>query len=296
MCDIVGPKGNLMIRASALFLVLSASFAFGVMGCAANTGDVDEGTASKLSSEKLLEAKLYDDPDAAQQDFCDVHTFLSLEKSAGKIVAKLENRVTGACEIHVERDPRSFEVTTATDCGSTVYEGQAGGDKVRIQDHRQRLCHDLRPAILEIEETRRGKSYSLYGAPLGAAQGENTKAPVSQVLDVKLYGDPPKGNVDSFCDHYTKVVIGQEGDRLVANVKEELSAKATCEIAVLPNERTYPVTKSAACGSTIYEGQNGDDSLRVQDNRTRYCEDLRPAIVEAQETYRGHTTELFGDL
>jgi hypothetical protein len=288
-----------MIRASALFLVLSASFSFGVMGCAASSEDAGEGSESKLSNEKLLESKLYDDPDAAQQDFCDVHTFLSLEKSGGKIVAKLENRVTGACELHVERDPRSFEVTTGTDCGSTVYEGQAGGDKVRIQDHRQRLCHDLRPSLLEIEETRRGRSRALYGAPLGAAQGQNgqnTGAPLSQVLDVKLYGAPPKGNVDSFCDHYTKVVIGKEGDRLVANVKQELSAKATCEIAVLPNERTYPVTQSASCGSTIYEGQNGDDSLRVQDNRTRYCEDLRPAIVEARETYRGHTSELYGDL
>src|SRR5437899_3113120 len=100
-----------MIRATDLFLVLSASFSFCVTGCAASSEDAGEGSESKLSSEKLLEAKLYDDPDAAQQDFCDVHTFLSLEKSGGKMVAKLENRVTVACDLHVERDPRSFEVT-----------------------------------------------------------------------------------------------------------------------------------------------------------------------------------------
>jgi hypothetical protein len=275
----------------ALVLLPLASLA---AGCATNTGDeasvADGEDQEAVGAVTVLEAKLYDDAQATPNASCDRFTNLKITKSkAGKLSAKLENRLGGTCELYVAPNPRSFKVTEGESCGSKVYDGTGAQGGIHIQDHRTRMCEDLRPSIIEVEEkTAQGRVF-LFGKPVAAAP---TPAPVSKVLDVKLY-DQPNAQPSAFCDRYTKLVLGQEGDKFVATLNHELSATSACEIAVMPDPRSYTVVRSESCGSKVYKGSAAGDSIEIQDHHTRLCEDVRAAAVEVSETRGGSKRSLF---
>lgn len=277
-------------------LVTASSVVVGCSGASETETAEDDAT----SAVKLLEAKLYDEPNATPSPSCDRYTQLTVSKGkSGRITAKIENRLgaTSSCEIFVEPNPRSFTVTKSESCGSTIYEGTRAGEGIHVQDNRTRMCEDIRPSQIEVTLSKNGSEYPLYGtaaANTNPGAGDAGSAPVSKVLDVKLY-DEPHAEITPSCDRYVKLVIGKEGSKLVANVKNELSPTSGCEIFVQPNERTYDVTASESCGSKIYEGHRGSDALRVQDNATRLCEDLRPARVEVSETRGGHEASYFSN-
>jgi hypothetical protein len=264
-------------------------------GCAANSTDAasvaDGEDQEAVGAATVLEAKLYDDARATPNASCDRFTNLKITKSkTGKLTAKLENRLGGTCELYVAPNPRSFKVTEGESCGSKVYEGTGAQGSIVIQDHRTRMCEDLRPSVIEVEEKTAQGSAFLFGKPTATAP--SGPAPVSKVLDVKLY-DQPNAQPSAFCDRYTKLVLGQEGDMFVATLNHELSATSACEIAVMPDPRSYTVVRSESCGSKVYKGSAAGDSIEIQDHHTRLCEDLRAAAVEVSETRGGTARELF---
>jgi hypothetical protein len=284
----------LRLRRSPLLasLVLSALGA-ACADPASSSTTADGAEQETVSAETILEAKLYDDPSAKPDPSCDVHTSLRVSKGPGGLSATLEERLSGECELYVAPNPRTFSVEESESCGSKVYTGAGTTGSVKIEDHRTRLCEDYRPYAIEVEETTAGGAPRyLAGAPVASA--EPGPGDASVVVDTKLYVDPHAAPSPT-CDHYLKLVVGKEGEKLVASLEYELSNTSSCDLAIQPDPRTYELAKSEeSCGSTIYEGTRGADTLRIQDNATRLCEDLRPARFEVSEARSGKPAEYFG--
>jgi hypothetical protein len=101
---------------------------------------------------------LYDEPNVEPNPNCNVHTKLALTDD-GASRAALEEAVGGFCEIYVAPNPRSYDLKDAgTSCGSRIFTGtvRSGVElySIRITDHRTRICRDLPPAMIIVEETR----------------------------------------------------------------------------------------------------------------------------------------------
>lgn len=279
-----------------LFLAFTLALAAPLAACA---GASDAGSSATdddneaASATKLLTAKLYDDPRHEPNAFCDLHTEATLYKArSGRLFLELQERLseTSACELAVSPNKRRYTVTASSDCGSTVHAGTRGADAVKLMDHRTRLCEDYRPQPIELEETRTGATRRLFGKPSGAAPDPAT--PSAKVLDVKLY-DQPRAQPSPSCDRHTHLVVTKEGGKLVAKLDHVLSPTSLCEIAVVPDPRSYVLSESSSCGSKVYKGANGADAIEIQDNATRLCEDVRPAGVEVKETRGGRTLPLY---
>jgi hypothetical protein len=260
---------------------------------------VNEGGQSASGTEQqvvqstvLVDAKLYDEHRPQVDPRCDRYTHLVISKGGdGKLSAKVENALAGVCELHVDPNPRSYTVSASDDgCGSTVYEGLGARGSVRVQDNRGRECEDLRLSTIEVEEKVDGKVSELWGEPSVA---DSAPAPTSSVLAVKLYNQP-NAKPSPGCDVFLDLVIGREGSKLVASLENKLGSTSVCEIMVEPDQRSYDVTESESCGSTVYEGKRGGDKLYVQDNASRVCEDMRVAPVEVTETRGGQETPYYG--
>jgi hypothetical protein len=106
---------------------------------------------------RAAEAKLYLEPAHAVVPMCDIYTHLSIE---GR-VARLRDAVDGTCKIFVHPNPRAFRLHAADiGCGSLQYTGayrtRDGVYSIVITDHRERVCRDLVPAQLIVEETTPG--------------------------------------------------------------------------------------------------------------------------------------------
>lgn len=265
------------MRTAASAFAAATLFAAFATGCAADPSSDEQGEEAEVVSARIT-AKLYDEPNEQPNPSCDLHTALTVSKRGSKLTLTLENKLsaTSTCEIAVQPNLRKYSVTEAESCGSKIYAGKSGGDDVSLMDNRTRICEDVRAAIFELTETVGGKTRVLYGNPQAAPP------PLSKVLDVKLY--LPDTKPSPSCDHYTKLVIGQEGNELRATLKNELSATSSCEIAVVPNERSYALTaKDDGCGTKVYTGTSGGTKLEVQDHRKRVCENVIPAAVEVHE-------------
>jgi hypothetical protein len=154
-------------------------------GCAVDA-DTDESTDATEDELRTTvqpgEFKLYDEPNHEVNAFCDLFTNLSLVQGS-LAQAKLEDRVQGSCKIAVNPNPRSYRLRkVGTSCGSTLYEGsrttREGRSTIKITDHRTRVCRDLPPAQVIVEEsTPRGRQ-TLYAARI-APEAEITGTLVS---------------------------------------------------------------------------------------------------------------------
>lgn len=93
--------------------------------------------------------KLYGEPGVAPNPNCDVHTSLVLGPRA-----VLSEVVGGDCEIHVDPNERTYALhLDRTECGSRVYIGTSGEREITLTDHRARICRDIPPAQIVVEET-----------------------------------------------------------------------------------------------------------------------------------------------
>ena len=132
-------------------------------GCAANTEDDarTEGAVSARAVDKKVEPgnfKLYDDPDYEPSPMCDVHTMLVLENDGRGAFAVLRENLVGYCEMYVEPNERTYRLMfVGDDCGSLVYTGSTQKDgktlDITVTDHRARVCKDMMPSLIVIEES-----------------------------------------------------------------------------------------------------------------------------------------------
>lgn len=184
------------MKLRALFLLASAALAASSAACTADTSEpssgdesddvsVDEANAAKVTPGTF---KLYSQPRATPNAGCDVHTRLTFE-AAYYSTAKIEEALSGFCELYVEPNPRTYRLRLAgTDCGTRIYAGSVTkkGQKyaVKITDNRTRLCENVVAAAVIVEETVPGfpgaittTKYSLDGQPLTGPGGIVCPAP-----------------------------------------------------------------------------------------------------------------------
>lgn len=123
------------------------------------------GSAGAGADAQLLDVKLYDEPHAQVNPSCDMYTHLGLKRDGAAISASVEFKLsaTSTCEPYVAPNERTFGVTQSDDgCGSKVYTGTSGADRIVITDNTHRLCEDLRPARIEVDLTRDGQTSHLF--------------------------------------------------------------------------------------------------------------------------------------
>ncbi|MBX3193005.1 MAG: hypothetical protein KF819_38830 [Labilithrix sp.] len=170
------------LKLSSFVPVALALVSFAALGGCAIDAAEDEDLVS--SEDAILAAsltpgtfKLYDAP-RADPGSCDVHTVLELKSQSGARAA-LHERVGGPCRLAVFPDLREYRLRfEGTACGSKIYKGSkriAGKLRnIKITDHRTRVCRDLVPAKIIVEETDRdGALRTKYSndAPPAAATG-----------------------------------------------------------------------------------------------------------------------------
>jgi hypothetical protein len=149
---------------SILFAAFSLTAA--TVGCAADAttdaeDDVEAAEEAMFGATRIEEAtfKLYPEPHAAPNPMCDIHTVLELKNQpSGR--AALHEAVDGFCKIGVIPDAREYRLRRAgTSCGSTIYKGRrrvkGAWRNITVTDHRTRICRDLVPARVIVEETDR---------------------------------------------------------------------------------------------------------------------------------------------
>lgn len=151
-------------------LVVAASSLAAVTGCAAHEDEETSESEDAVRGQRrttVFTAKLYE-ADYTPTEHCDIHTVLTITETQGRLVANLEDRRDGACELFVERNARSYKLEEVKEaCGSTLYkaapiEGETTSS-ITIQDNLGRKCRDKRPALIEVEETTDLGSMKLFG-------------------------------------------------------------------------------------------------------------------------------------
>jgi hypothetical protein len=196
------------------------------MGCSVDAQDASGEETDDVNEAESIAAKvtpgsfkLYGQAHAIPNASCDIHTKLDL-KAAHFSTATLEEAVGGSCEIAVFPNARTYRLRqTGTQCGSRIFAGsvkkQGKSYAIKITDHRSRLCRDLVPASVIVEETVPGfpgaittTKYSHDGAPTSAAVtlegtlvatagigGENTGSSIQTPTGtVELILDPGERN------------------------------------------------------------------------------------------------------
>ncbi|MBY0415803.1 MAG: hypothetical protein K2Q18_16635 [Bdellovibrionales bacterium] len=100
---------------------------------------------------------------------CDIHTEMTMTEVTGVIKEiTLTDKVSGACEIFVAPNSRTYQLevnTKASDggCGSVYYIKKVNDDlTVKLQDHRKRRCENPVPNLLVVSE----KDYEEMGKTL----------------------------------------------------------------------------------------------------------------------------------
>ncbi len=149
-----------MIRTALSFIAVGLL----ASGCAAAVDSEDGNDLEVATSEDAIRAnvqpgsfKLYHEANVTPDEFCDLHVKLDLANSPLGI-ATLKGAVGGMCEIAAPDDERSYRLHTAgTSCGSKIYTGRAKvkgvWNTIRVTDHRSRVCLDVVPAQIVVEES-----------------------------------------------------------------------------------------------------------------------------------------------
>lgn len=138
----------------ALFLSLSP-----LVGCAADTTEETASSTAAITGEEFrLDEDVFPEPNSGT---CDVYTKMTLDLSEGYVA--LEEKMEGECKIAVDPNPRTYHLQlTGTPCGSRVYEAHVttNGEArdLTLTDHRTRLCRDLVPARIIVDEANRDGS------------------------------------------------------------------------------------------------------------------------------------------
>lgn len=169
---------NIKLSLAALALVSLPLAA----GCAADTSDVAdenvEASEDELAGARIEKGtfKLYADADAVPSRHCDVYTKLDVYNYGGAKAKLSEDLAPGSlCRLAVFPNEREFRLNqTGTSCGSKIFKGTRRHNgktlKITITDHRTRVCRDLVPAQIIVEETDQPTKYSYDGAPALSGQ------------------------------------------------------------------------------------------------------------------------------
>jgi hypothetical protein len=171
------------MRFFALFAVTSLL----VAGCAVDSApDADDDA---ISTDEAIKAgitagtfKLYDEARHVPNASCDVHTAIELSSYRSGSRIDLEEVVGGLCELYVAPQERFYRLRfDGTACGSRIYKGQKKINgktrSITVTDHRTRICRDLVPAKIIVEETDQPTKYSFDGAPAASVSTYLTIAP-----------------------------------------------------------------------------------------------------------------------
>ena len=173
------------------FSLFAVATVFGVSvlsaGCAVDaSAEADEDA---VSAEEAIKAgiapgsfKLYGVPNAQPNAMCDVHTAIELSSYRSGSRIDLREVVGGVCEIYVEPQERFYRLRfDGTSCGSRIYKGKKKINgktrEITVTDHRTRMCRDLVPAKIIVEETDHPTKYSFDGAPAASTSTWLTIAP-----------------------------------------------------------------------------------------------------------------------
>ena len=134
---------------------------------------------------------------------------------------------------------------------------------------------------------------SSSGDDASVADGEDQEqASATKLMESQMRSDP-QAQPDNFCDKYTQVtLLKTRTGKLLLELENRLGG--SCEIFVEPDKHSYTVTESESCGSKMYKGTKAGDTVELQDNRTRLCEDIRPALLELREKRNGFERSLYG--
>lgn len=143
--------------APVLAVLVVGSLATACGGAASGTEGVteDQTNTARIAPGTF---KLYDKPRAVPYASCDVHTRLELGADASGSKAKLEEAKAGSCALFVEANPRAYDLRLAeSSCGSRIYTGSTSVNgasfSVKVTDHRARVCKDVVPAAIIVEES-----------------------------------------------------------------------------------------------------------------------------------------------
>jgi hypothetical protein len=144
----------------------SLAIALGLAACAAPTSEevADAEEAVRGASIAPGTFRLHTQPNHTEDLACDNYTSLELTPNGR---AKLVSMLTGRCALTAFYAPfiRDYSLRqTGTNCGSKIYEGTTrvdgpvarGRAKIKITDHRSRVCRDLVPAKIIVEEAATG--------------------------------------------------------------------------------------------------------------------------------------------
>lgn len=253
------------MKLSFSLLAVLAALPFAV-ACTANAGgDGSEVAEQEQNATKVTPGsfKLYGVPRFEPNPSCDVHTKLELTAD-GASKAHLEEAVDGFCEIAVAPNARNYELTLSrTSCGSRIYTGALirgiESWSITITDHRTRLCEDIVPAQIIVEETQDGplgpittKKYS-YDAPPGGPDGEELTVE-GQLASVMGIGGESTGYAVQAPDKLYELVLdpgekNQFVDGKKARVKGKLTYLTGVEIPVRP---AIDVTEMLVCPDPGY--------------------------------------------
>jgi hypothetical protein len=147
----------------SLILLAAVAVAPFAVGCSAQTPEPGEVSEADVNAAAVAPGsfKLYGVPNADPNPLCDVHTSLTLSADGGSS-AHLEEGLAGACEIFVIPNARDYPLTlSGVECGTKIYSGSflRGIERfsVKITDNRTRLCENVIPALIVVEETRDGE-------------------------------------------------------------------------------------------------------------------------------------------
>lgn len=139
-----------------------------VAGCTADAADDSASANQDLVAPMPIKAGSFDmftQPHYAPESSCERLTKLDVKD----LNAHLEEAFVGPCATFVAVDPnkRDYKLTrTGTSCGSGVYAASftKGGEtwSLKLTDHRSRVCRDIVPALIVIEETHGSITTKLY--------------------------------------------------------------------------------------------------------------------------------------
>ncbi|MCA9583812.1 MAG: hypothetical protein KC657_00465 [Myxococcales bacterium] len=250
----------------SLLSLLAVSSLFAV-ACTASTDDAEE--TDDVSVEEALRAdvsagdfKLYSQPRHQPNPSCDVHTKLELAKTGYGSKAVLTEALDGFCEIYVQPNKRTYRLKEeGTSCGSKIYSGKRrkNGEtySIKIIDHRTRLCRDLVPARVIVEESVPGfpgaittTKYSFDGQPAGQELTESgTFVSVAGIGGESTgYGLQLEGG-----GFYELVLDPNEAALFEDGKKARVTGKLTFLSGVeTRNRRAIDVTSILTCPTTRY--------------------------------------------
>jgi hypothetical protein len=204
---------SLAVSAVGLSLLVgcAGADADGAVSALEPTDEAAEALAAAPAQEPIPAAfiALYDRPGMTPDPVCDRFTRMQLHNGPTGPTAFLLEMTLGDCTRQPEPNERAYDLRkTGESCGSKIWEGSRrtarGLAKIKITDHRTRLCRDLVPAKLIVEETiarRKTVRYSYDAAVPPVSSPVTTYGPVREVAGIGgestgLALDTSKGRVE----------------------------------------------------------------------------------------------------